>query len=79
MDRYVRAFSSPDELIELDTVRSAMITKGGLTVSHDIQQPGWRWSTHVRPIVGTEWCQVHHIGVILGGHVHFLLEDGTEA
>ena len=78
MDRYVRAFSSPDELIELETVRSAMITKGGLTVSDDIQQPGWRWSTHVRPIVGTEWCQVHHVGVILGGHVHFLLEDGTE-
>jgi hypothetical protein len=76
--RYVRSFSDPDDLIEIDTVRSEMITVGGLTVSHDIQQPGWRWSTHIRPVVGTEWCQVRHIGVVLRGRIGYLLEDGTE-
>jgi class 3 adenylate cyclase len=75
--RYVRSFSTPDDLIEIDTVRSEMVTIGGLTVSHDTQQPGWRWSTHIRPVVGTEWCQVRHIGVVLRGRIGYLLEDGT--
>ena len=78
MDRYVRSFASPDELIEIEGVRSEMISSGGVTVSHDIQRPGWRWSTHIRPVVGGDWCQVHHIGVLLRGRVHFQLEDGTE-
>ena len=78
MDRYVQPFAEPDELIELDTVRSEMITRGGITVSHDVQQPGWRWSTHIRPLVKTDWCAVRHIGVVVRGQMHFLLEDGTE-
>lgn len=77
-ERYVRSFASPDELIEIETVRSEMITRGGMTVSHDIHQPGWRWSTHIKPIVGTDWCRVRHIGVVLEGRIHFLLDDGTE-
>ncbi len=78
MSRHVQRFAEPDELIELETVRSEMITRAGLTVSHDIQQPGWRWSTHIRPLVKTEWCEVRHIGVLLRGRLHLLLEDGTE-
>jgi class 3 adenylate cyclase len=78
MDRYVRSFSAPDEVVEIETVRSEMITKGGMTVSHDLQQPGWRWSVHIKPLVGTEWCQVRHIGVVLRGRIGYLLEDGTE-
>jgi class 3 adenylate cyclase len=78
MDRYIRSFAAPDEVIELETVRSEIITKGSLTVSHDLQAPGWRWSVHVRPIVGTEWCQVHHIGIILRGRMRYRMEDGTE-
>jgi class 3 adenylate cyclase len=77
MDRYVKYFSSPDELIELETVRSEMVTRGGLTVAHDIHQPGWRWSTHIKPIVRTESCLMHHVGVILRGRVGFQLDDGT--
>jgi class 3 adenylate cyclase len=78
MDRYVRSFASPDEVIDLATVRSALITKGGLTVSYDVHQPGWRWSIHVRPLVKTEWCDVHHIGVVFRGWMHVVLENGTE-
>lgn len=78
MEPYVRSFAKPDELIEIETVRSEMIAHGGTTISHDIQQPGWRWSEHIRPLVGTEWCGVRHIGVVLRGRMHVLLENGTE-
>ncbi len=26
---------------------------------------GWRWSDHVKPIAGTDSCQVQHIGIVL--------------
>lgn len=77
MERYVRSFSAPDEVVEIETVRSEMIIQGGMTVSHDLQQPGWRWSVQIKPLVGTEWCQVRHIGVVLRGRIGYLLEDGT--
>lgn len=76
--RYVRSFSSPDEVIELGPVRSERITFGGLAISHDIHGPGWRWSTHVKPAVKTESCQVRHIGLMLRGRLHVLLDDGAE-
>ena len=78
MDRFVQRFAEPDELIELETVRSEMITRGGITVSHDTQQPGWRWSTHIRPLVKTEWCEVRHFGVLVRGQLCFRLSDGRE-
>jgi class 3 adenylate cyclase len=78
LDHYVRSFAEPDELIELDTVRSEMITRAGVTVSHDTQRPGWRWSTHIRPLVKTEWCEVRHLGVLVRGRLGVLLQDGTE-
>lgn len=74
----MRTFAEPDELIELETTRSAMITRGGITLSHDVHQPGWRWSTHIRPLVKTEWCEVHHIDVLVRGRMHVMLNDGTE-
>jgi class 3 adenylate cyclase len=75
---YVRGFSSPDEHIDATRLRSEVITIGGVKVSYDVQQPGWRWSTHARPIVGTEWCEVHHVGVVLSGRMGWHLRDGTE-
>lgn len=76
--RYVRSFSMPDELIELGPVRSEIVVFGGLTVSHDTHQPGWRWSTHVKPAVKTESCQVRHIELVLKGRLHVVLDDGIE-
>lgn len=49
-----------------------------MTVSHDVHSPGWRWSVHVQPIVGTEWCQLRHVGFVLGGRLHVVLADGRE-
>jgi class 3 adenylate cyclase len=76
--RFVRAFDAPDEVIELDRLRSEIVTLGGLTISHEIAQPGWRWSTHVRPHVGTSSCLIRHVGVMLRGTLRIRLDDGSE-
>jgi Adenylate and Guanylate cyclase catalytic domain len=47
------------------------------TVAHVVHEPGWRWSEHVRPTVGGEWCQARHVGVLLSGRLGLRLQDGS--
>jgi hypothetical protein len=32
----------------------------------------------VKPVVGTDSCQAHHVGFIQSGTLHVIHEDGTE-
>lgn len=67
----------PDETIEMPGVTTHQVDLGDLTVGHVIHEPGWRWSTHIRPQVGGEWCQARHVGVVLSGRFGVVFADGT--
>ena len=47
-------------------------------VGRMILKPGWRWSTDVAPKMGTSTCQVRHLGAAVSGHLHVVVEDGSE-
>jgi class 3 adenylate cyclase len=70
-------FDHPDEVRTVDKARIELVELGELAVGRAIFEPGWRWSEHVKPIVGTESCQVHHIGYVVGGHLHVEMTDGA--
>jgi class 3 adenylate cyclase len=55
-----------------------VVELGDRLVARTVWQPGWRWSTDVKPIVGTEYCQAHHVGVVLSGRVRVQMADGVE-
>jgi len=76
--KHVRSFEAPDEVIDLGKVRSEMVNSGGLTVSRDFYQPGWRWSIHVKPVVGTDSCEIRHMGFLITGRMHVVLDGGEE-
>jgi class 3 adenylate cyclase len=76
--KFVSSFDEPDEVIELELMRSELVYLEGLSVSRSVHQPGWRWSLHVRPHVGGDWCQTRHVGVALAGAVHVVLSSGVE-
>ena len=67
----------PEEVLELPGSRTELVDLGDITVAHARFEPGWRWSTHVRPHVGGEWCQAHHVGVDHLGTPRRHLPDGT--
>lgn len=67
----------PDERVEFDHGHITAVRVGDLTVGYGVCEPGWRWSTHVKPLVGTEWCMSRHVGFQLSGRMGMLLEDGT--
>lgn len=68
---------NPDETIEMPGVTQHQVDLGDLTVGRVVHEPGWRWSTHLRPQIGGDWCQARHVGVVLSGRVGALFEDGT--
>jgi class 3 adenylate cyclase len=69
--------TSPEDVIEFPGARVEIVDLGDLTVAHGRFEPGWRWSTHVKPQVGGEWCQAHHIGVVLTGRMGVSYPDGS--
>jgi hypothetical protein len=42
--------------MEFDHGRVEWVVLGDLTVGRSMGQPGWRWSKHIRPLVGGDWC-----------------------
>lgn len=70
-------FSAPDEVRNPDGTTVEVVKLGSVEVGRYTFQPGWRWSECVKPVAGTDSCQVHHIGVVLAGRLHIEHEDGT--
>lgn len=63
----LRRFDSPDEVREMAHGRFEVVRIGGLTLGRATYQPGWKWSEHVGPSVGTDRCSVEHVGLVLAG------------
>jgi class 3 adenylate cyclase len=76
-DFRLKSFDGADQTIELPLLKAELVELGDFTVGYIVHQPGWRWSTHVKPTVGGEWCQARHIGVVLSGRAGVMLADGT--
>ena len=53
-------------------------TLGDFNASRFVLEPGWRWFENVKPIAGTDFCQVLHTGYQVADRLHVRLEDGTE-
>jgi mannose-6-phosphate isomerase-like protein (cupin superfamily) len=74
----VKNFESPDEVRSPDKTKVDVVDLGGIKAARMTFQPGWKWSECVKPVVGTESCQVHHVGVVISGKMHVVHNDGTE-
>jgi len=69
---------SPDEVRTFEKGKLELINIGGGTVGRLTLEPGWRWSKHVKPIAGTDWCEAPHFQYQVSGRLHVLMADGTE-
>ncbi len=72
------SFDSPDETRTPDKAKIEIVKIGSSTVGRATLQPGWRWSESIKPIVGTDSCQVSHFGVLISGRMHVAHDDGSE-
>lgn len=79
MKLHLKNLANPDGVHRFDKLVQQVVEVGDLTVGHIVTEPGWRWSTHVRPRVGGEWCQARHVGIVLSGRLGLLFPDGSTA
>ena len=73
-----RDFSAPDETRTPDKTTVELVNLAGGQIGRYTFQPGWRWSECIKPVVGTDTCQVEHIGYAVSGTLHVKHDDGTE-
>ena len=71
-------FDKPDETRNFQKGRMDLVTLGGVTIGRAVFEPGWKWSECVKPIAGTDSCEVAHTGYVISGHLHVVMDDGTE-
>ena len=74
----LKGLSSPDEVRKFDKGKVELVNVAGATVGRATFEPGWKWSTCVKPIATTPSCQAAHFGYQLSGTMTTRMEDGTE-
>ena len=55
-----------------------VVRVGGTAIGLGHFEPGWRWSESISPIVGTSTCQLEHVGFVISGQMHVVMDDGEE-
>ena len=73
-----KAFQKPDETREFPNGKVELLNVGDGTVGRLVLQPGWRWSTDVKPIAGTASCEAPHFQYHVSGRLGIKMDDGTE-
>jgi hypothetical protein len=63
----IKQFEQADEVRVFEKGRFEIVRIGGLTIGRATYEPGWKWSEHVRPLAGTEFCDVEHVGLVVSG------------
>ena len=69
---------SPDEVRSFDKGKMDVVTLGNVTVGLATFEPGWQWSECVKPVAGTDSCQVPHVGYVLSGQIKVVMDDCSE-
>ncbi len=73
-----KRFRLPDEVREFPHGRFEVLEVGGSQIGRLTLEPGWRWSNDVKPIAGTELCEVAHFQYHVSGRLQIRMEDGSE-
>ena len=77
-EAFKKRFEQPDETRNVDKATVEVVNLGGAAAMRGTFQPGWKWSECVKPVVGTESCEVEHLGYVVSGSMVCRMDDGTE-
>lgn len=73
-----KSLRSPDEVRSLPHLRVEVVRIGERSLMRATFEPGWKWSEHVKPTVGTASCEVAHVGYLISGRLATRMNDGTQ-
>jgi hypothetical protein len=75
----VKSFDNPDETRPFEGKGQAeVVNVAGRVIGRGTFEPGWKWSENVKPIAGTDSCEVSHLGYCVSGRMRVQMDDGSE-
>lgn len=77
METILKRFEEPDEVRYFAKGRFEIVYVGGMTIGRATYEPGWKWSEHVGPDLGSDYCLVEHVGMVISGKAIAAYQDGT--
>jgi hypothetical protein len=72
-----KSHDQPDERRTPDKTQVDIVKLEGFTLGRFTFQPGWRWSECIKPVVGTDRCELSHVGYAVSGEIAIELPDGS--
>jgi hypothetical protein len=60
-------------------VHEDVVAAGDARIKRVVYPPGYRWSTHIAPEVGTDLCMHAHVGFLVQGQMRVEYADGCTA
>ena len=78
LDVTLKRFETPDAVRTFDKGKFEIVRIGEVIIGRATYEPGWKWSVHVGPAVGTRNCQVEHVGLVVSGRAAVRMDDGRE-
>jgi mannose-6-phosphate isomerase-like protein (cupin superfamily) len=73
-----KSHNTPDEVRAPNKTRVEIVRLPGYTIGRMNLEPGWKWSECIKPVVGTDSCQISHVGYVVSGRITVRLNDGTQ-
>lgn len=73
-----KSLNAPDATHALPNAKVDIVNFGDMSVARATLEPGWKWSEHLKPIVGTEIAEETHFSYIVSGRFHVVMDDGAE-
>ena len=73
-----KSLRQPEETQTFKKMKVEIVTIDGIKIQRVTAEPGWQWSKHLKPVVGGESCQKHHLVYVLSGKMSARMNDGKE-
>jgi hypothetical protein len=73
-----KSLNAPDEVRSHPKLSVEVVHVGRHTLMRATFAPGWRWSRDLKPAVGTDSCEVAHLGYLVSGRLATRMNDGSE-
>lgn len=74
----IKSFTKADEVRNFPSGKLELVHVGGREIGRAILQPGWKWSTSLKPIAHTESCEAPHFQYHVSGVLKVKMDTGEE-
>lgn len=74
----VKNFKKADEVRNFPKGKLELVNVGGREIGRAILEPGWKWSTSLKPYAHTESCEAPHFQYHVSGVLKVKMDTGEE-